>query len=368
MSRVFVRKASYDYPLLKPLLFEILDYFLKDRLTAHGTVIIKPNLLTTARPEDAVLTHPLVVRAVTEYCNLHGCCPSIADSPATGSFNKILRESGIYDAVRDLDVTFLELHNSLSVDIGRPFGKIDLAEDIVAADCIINLAKLKSHSQMLLSLGVKNCFGCVVGLRKAQWHMRAGIDRQLFARLIVQIYRAIKPALTIIDGITALEGSGPGKAGTPRFLGTLIASDDAVSCDYTVCHMLGLKPEKLPTNAAALKLGLAPESILFDGSIPHIHSFQLPLMTSLIYGPKAFQGFFRRHLLQRPAVNAKLCNHCGICEAYCPANAIVLGTSIPSFNYNECIRCYCCVEVCPQGAIASKKSLPGKLIDAIICR
>ena len=43
----------------------------------------------------------------------------------------------------------------MPADIGEPFGIIDLARDALEADVIINLPKLKTHDQMLLTLGVK---------------------------------------------------------------------------------------------------------------------------------------------------------------------------------------------------------------------
>ena len=39
---------------------------------------------------------------------------------------------------------------------------------------------------------------------------------EMFARLLVQIYAAINPCITLLDGILALEGQGPGRSGTPR--------------------------------------------------------------------------------------------------------------------------------------------------------
>ena len=77
---------------------------------------------------------------------------------------------------------------------------------------------------MLLTLGVKNLFGCIVGIRKPEWHFRTGVDREMFAKLLVNIYKAVSPAMTIIDAILAMEGQGPGRRGTPKHLGVLMGS------------------------------------------------------------------------------------------------------------------------------------------------
>ncbi len=135
--------------------------------------------------------------------------------------------------------------------MGEPFKKIEIARDALEADVLINLPKLKTHSQMLLTLGVKNLFGCIVGFGKPQWHLRAGVDREVFATLLVRIYQAIRPKLTILDGILAMEGEGPGRGGQPKELGFLLGSADAVALDVAVCRLLGLGEDVLLTNKMA---------------------------------------------------------------------------------------------------------------------
>lgn len=99
MPLVLIRKSSYPYEILKPQVFEILDRLGGHRMTRGSRVLIKPNLLTNATPQQAILTHPHVVRAAVEYTLEHGARPLLADSPALGSFNKILRDSGIQEAL-----------------------------------------------------------------------------------------------------------------------------------------------------------------------------------------------------------------------------------------------------------------------------
>jgi len=255
--KVIIKKASYDYETLRPLVFDMMNTLGGDLIQNHSRVVIKPNLLVTAKPEQAVLTHPSIVRAVAEYILERGAHPYICDSPAMGSFERLLRESGIRDALKGLDVTCRPFKNSIHIDIGEPFGRIEVAEEAVSADVLINLPKFKTHSQMLLTLGVKNLFGCVVGFRKAEWHLRTGVNRDLFARLLVQIHQALKPYMTIMDGILALEGDGPGKGGTPKKLGLLLASNNALALDDTVCRLLGLRPDQLPTNKIAREMGFS---------------------------------------------------------------------------------------------------------------
>ncbi|MBI4686218.1 MAG: DUF362 domain-containing protein [Nitrospirae bacterium] len=122
----------------------------------RSRVLIKPNLLAPEPPERAIVTHPLIVKAVVEYVLEKGALPCISDSPAVGSFDKIMRNSGIKDALNGLSVECREFTKTILVDAGKPFHKIEIAEDALNTDIVINLPKLKTHSQMLLTLGVES--------------------------------------------------------------------------------------------------------------------------------------------------------------------------------------------------------------------
>lgn len=367
MAKVISRQTGYDYGQLKPVLFDMMDSLGGDRVTKGMNVLLKPNLLAPAAPDRAMLTHPHVVRAVAEYVLRKGASVRIADSPAMGGFEKVLKESGIMKALEGLDVTFGEFKSSATVRIHEPFHTIELAEDALNADMIINLPKLKTHCQMLLTLGVKNLFGCVVGFRKPEWHMKAGVARETFARVLVEIYNALRPAITILDGILAMEGDGPGKSGTPRHVGLLIGSDDAVALDMAVCTILGIPPDTLPTNKAAREMGIVDDAVDLEGVFPGI-TLKMPEMTPLVFGPTLFRGVTRKYLTQRPVPLDGACRLCGECRNYCPAHAISYAGKKIRFDYDACIRCYCCVEICPHAALRVDQPAVGKLITGVIRR
>jgi uncharacterized protein (DUF362 family)/Pyruvate/2-oxoacid:ferredoxin oxidoreductase delta subunit len=368
MTKVILKKSTYDYNMIKRTFFEIMDTIGGDLIGKSDRVLIKPNLLSPASPEEAVLTHPMIVKAAVEYVLQKGACPQVSDSPAIGSFEKIMKNSGIRNALAGLNVACGAFDKSLKTDIGEPFNAIEIAEDAIHADVIINLPKLKTHSQMLLTLGVKNMFGCIVGYRKAEWHMRTGINRTMFAKLLILIYQRIRPRFTILDGILAMEGEGPGKSGRPRELGILLGSRDAFAVDSTVCRMFGLDADRLPTLRVAREMGIAEADTEIDGDIPIIRDFRLPLISPLMYGPQKLHGFIRRHLLQRPISDNLNCQMCGECWKICPAGAISLREEKLSFNYDRCIRCFCCIEVCPYGALHARETFPGGIIRRVFAR
>ena len=362
---VNVRRTDYFAGDYHDHVSAILDRCVGDAIGPETRMLIKPNLLLPAKPETAVLTHPSLVREVCRYVLDAGGTPLVADSPATGSFDRLLRIGGYQNALTDLTVDIRPFADSVPVDIGAPFGTIDLTRDAVESDVVINLAKLKTHSQMRLTLAVKNLFGCVVGMRKPEWHMRAGVDIDQFARLLVQIHYAIAPAVSMIDGILAMEGDGPGKGGTPRHLGLLIGGTDAAAVDAVISSAIGLPPEELPTHRAAVTLARFPGEPILHGEIPPVKSFRLPESGRVIFGPRPIRHMVRQWVLHRPVVEPDRCRSCGECWTYCPAAAVRESETAVDFDYDTCIRCYCCVEVCPHGALTARQPAAGRILDRV---
>lgn len=364
VSKVIIRKAEYTGSDLKKTVYEILDEILVGFSLKGKKVLVKPNLLAAFSPERAVTTHPLVIKTVSEYLIDNGSIVTISDSPGIGSFHKILSESGIQAALGSIAVKFEEFTNSRSVSINKPFNSIELASAALDADLIINLPKLKTHTQMMLTLGVKNLFGCVVGMQKPQWHFRAGVNRDMFAHLLIEIYRTLKPSVTLLDGILAMEGQGPGKRGTPRHIGVLLGSEDALAIDQVIAQMLHIDQQAIPVNRVAAGLGMLHD-VTIDGELINVTEFTFPVLTDLIFGPPSLHRFMRKYLTQRPVEEKNLCKMCLECIAHCPVNAIRENHKALRFDYGMCIRCYCCIELCPHGAMKSTQPLAGRLFISL---
>ena len=366
MTKVFIRNAKYDTDVMRPIIKEMLDSMGPDWITPGMHVVVKPNMLMPAAPHQAIVTHPLIVRSVAAYLLGKGASVQVSDSPPIGNFHKLIRETGYHVALKDLDVDLKPFEKSIKVDIGQPFGAIEIAEDVIEADRVINLAKLKSHAMMYLTLGVKNMFGSIVGLRKPEWHMRAGVDRSLFAKLVVLIYQKVAPEFTIVDGITALEGQGPARSGRPRDMGVLVGGAQGHAVDKTVCTLLGLDPDELLTYSTARELNLFDGNVHVDGDIHIVDDYLFPELNSLSMGPESFNRFMRKYVIQKPVADNDTCKLCGECWKICPADVITHDTKGISFDYDKCIRCYCCLEVCLHGAIVAKEPLLGKLRRRLI--
>ena len=365
MFKVIVKESAYEPGQLNKDVCEMMAALDNGRLLPGMRVLIKPNLLTSAPAEKAITTHPLIVRAVAGYLLSKGCHPIVSDSPALGKFEKVIKECGLIDALSGLDVPCRELKESRRIRTESKFRNIEIAGEVLDADAVINLPKLKTHTQMGLTLAVKNLFGTIVGLRKPDWHIKIGNNREHFAELLATIYRAIKPAINIMDGILALEGDGPGSGGTPRHLGVLLASDDALSLDLAVCDMLDIDPMSIMTNKVADALGLA-KGYAVEGEIKKVAGFRFPATTDIVFGPSIAKKFIRHNLASRPSSAKDICKLCNECVKICPAKAIANDTKKLVFDYDKCIRCYCCLEICPHGAIKVNQPLLNKALKKFL--
>ena len=365
MGKVIFRPSSYEYANLRETAFEMLDAIGGEKIT-HGTkVLIKPNLLSPARPDQAITTHPMLIRAVAEYALGKGARVSVSDSSAVGSFDKVITSNGIRDALEGLDLNLAPLLDSVKVETGRKFSIIELSREVIEADIVINLPKLKTHAQMGLTLAVKNLFGCVVGLRKPEWHFRVGEDKALFAELLATIYMQIKPSINLMDAILAMEGQGPGTRGTPREVGFLIGGTDALDLDKAACRLVGMDPVSLLTTRASIALGAPSGEPGMDGFPGILDAYVIPEAMDLVFGPRFARGFFRRHVADRPRNIESICKYCNECVKICPAKAIVNTGGELHFNYDKCIRCYCCVEVCPHAAMEKQSTLLKRLMKRL---
>lgn len=268
-----IRADSYDLAKLK----SSIEYLLQPLggiaafVKKGDRVLLKPNLLTGSRPTKECITRKEIVYCVAQLVIEAGGKPFLGDSPAFGSARGVAKANGYLPLCEELDLPIVEFHGQSYAIENDNFNHLRLSKEAMNADVIINLPKIKSHTQLTMTMGVKNLFGCVPGKMKAWWHMEAGnVDR--FGEMIVETAMAIAPNLTIIDGIIAHEGNGP-SGGEPRELGILGASADVFALDRAVIEVVNVDPNLVPTLLAQQKLGLFPQ--LRDLEFPYLTPQQL---------------------------------------------------------------------------------------------
>lgn len=331
-------------------------------------VLIKPNMLAGKSPEKAVTTHPEIVRAVILAAQSEGGIVSLGDSPGIGSPESVARKCGLMDVVEETGVHFAAFETSATIDAkGGTFHSFEIAEDILNADVIINLPKLKSHQMMGLTCAVKNMFGAVVGLRKPRAHLQAGTDKSFFALLLLELCEFLSPQLTIVDGVVGMEGEGPG-SGDPVAIGTLLAGDTPQAIDTVATALLGLQPRQVWTQQKAIETGrpwtrLEEINILGDplDQLKADH-FRPAKMTDVNFGLKGgLKRYLKNALTARPVVDRQCCRLCNDCVTHCPPAAMSIKEGQLKIDYEACIRCFCCQELCPHGALKTRQGILLKL-------
>ena len=330
-------------------------------------VLIKPNLLKGREPASAVTTHPEIVRAVIRLVHRAGATAVIGDSPGFGDLRQVCEKSGVLDVIREEGAELAEFCDALSVKNNGRFQRFEVARQAIESDVIINLPKLKTHGMMTLTGAVKNLFGCVPGRRKVQWHLNAGVNRDAFARMLVELCSLINPRLTIMDAVVGMDGNGPG-SGDPRAIGLVLAGKDPVAMDATSGAIVGVKPESHYVVRAAAEAGRGEsriEAITVLGEpidSVRISGFRFPPQEHLEWRlSERLRRTLKNALTTKPVIHHGACIACSICQDHCPQSAISQSKGGLAIRYRDCIRCFCCQEFCPQGAITVGKGWALKL-------
>ena len=365
------RVTSYDRVLVASGLRHLLEPLggMEAFVRPGERVLIKPNLLMGKPPEMAVTTHPEVVRAVIVEVKLAGGIPLVGDSPGMGSYQKVTDKTGIAAVCAETGAELVEFREAVTVQGTGIFRQVELARAYRDADRVINLPKLKTHEMMTMTCAVKNLFGAVIGSAKAGWHLKAGADRELFARMILEIYLLRPPDLTIVDAVVAMEGNGPA-GGVPKLVGLLVAGDNAVAVDVVVAEIAGIPRQLLFVEQAALKQAAsgAERGAIVTVGLPLEEArcadpFCLPPLSDVQFGlPRLLKNRLRHYLTTRPCAIPEKCVLCGICRDACPPGCISIEGKLLTIDYRTCIRCFCCRELCPHGALDVKEGAILRLV------
>ncbi len=380
MSKVNLTQCqTYDLPAVKAALHRLLEPSggIGAFVQPGQRVLLKPNLLLPASPERAITTHPAIVEGMVKLVREAGGEPFIIDSPGGPlhnrvGMNRLYQETGLRDVAERTDVPLRR--DATAVQVSNPDGfllkRLDLLEVWQEADVVIALPKLKTHSLTTITGAMKILFGLVPGLTKPAYHAKLpDVDR--FCDMLLDVVARIQPALFVMDGILGMEGDGPGMQGTPRQVGVLLASRDAVAMDSVVCQIMGLEPDHLPLFRAAARRDWWPMEVTVQGtpvSKVAVSDYDLPSYSQTTT-ERDGRGWISRMVTQsltpRPIPKRERCTACGSCVRSCPQDAISILDRLAVVDQKNCIRCYCCHELCPEAAIDLELSLAGRILRLI---
>ena len=359
---------------IKTAVFSALELIGAQRLMNDEsmTVVLKPNLLMGKPPERAVNTNPEVVRSVIQWVKqfnplkIYVCDSAGGQKP--GITETAMRESGIKAICEDEGVDCIPFEKTerehYNVPESLELKELTSSHLLKTADLIINIPKIKTHWQCLLTCCIKNMFGTMLLGNKAKTHAQfPTLER--FSSALADIYSVSNPQLTIIDGYLCQEGKGPSQGDVVN-LNLILAGYDGVALDTTVCKIIGFDSAEVIYLAKAEKKGLGTtnlenieflgekvENIRRDFKRPKKRPISMPL-------PKWLADYVGKTIFKASVkFNREKCKLCSTCWSNCPGDAIIpphemKKGNIPKWIKQKCITCYCCVELCPHEAVDFK--------------
>jgi uncharacterized protein (DUF362 family)/NAD-dependent dihydropyrimidine dehydrogenase PreA subunit len=373
-----VKAQNYNLDELVPALRNSLELIggLSTIVKPGDKVFVKINHLPPpSPPERGIVTHPVFTEAVIVLLKEQGVEITVGDDIEEDEGDGFVI-SGYRAMCQRQGVKLVNLRAGGFIEQpcgGKILKNLYLSKIVSEADVVINLPKFKTHSLTVFTGGIKNMYGIIPSGQRRSFHGRY-LRSEDFCQMLVDIYALAKPQLTIIDGIIAMEGEGPG-SGKTRNLGLILASRDTVALDTVCGEIIGLKPADVLTTRYAGERGLGIGDLSRIDIVGEkfedlaVNDFKLPVTFTRAAMNRAPHGpvkYLLEQISPRPRVNKKNCTACGKCVKACPTGAAGIAGKKAAINNKLCIRCMCCHEVCRFNAIYPGRPVFGAVLHGVL--
>jgi uncharacterized protein (DUF362 family) len=241
-------------------------------------VFIKPNIAIPTWPSSPYITNPKVVAGVIEYLKSMNIKDiKVGDGPVPIGFGveETYKVCGYHEMCmeRKAELINLDILNRKKISCKENWDFELNLPSLLYDHEYINIAKLKTHYQTGVSLGLKNQKGLLSPEDKNIFHKNLHEN-------IAKLACLVRPELTVIDGTNALEGNGPADMGEEiENLNLLMAGTDFLAADELACHVMGINPAGIKHLELAGKYGLKSldkEKILGESLEKVKRNFQTP--------------------------------------------------------------------------------------------
>jgi len=284
VSIVKIKNYKIDYAVEKAIdLLGGIDTVAKGK----NSIMLKPNLVAES---PAFTTKPSVIKALAKLMKNAGKEVLIGEgSAAAGGFNfkedityrtkrqdildpmqqYIFDQLGYTELAKTMNLPLINLHSGDLTDVGLTnglvFDKITLHKSLIDIDMLCSVPMMKTHVLATVTLGMKNLIGLYPGTvyySVRSWlHDRAAEKKSPgVAFEILDMVRANKLGLTVIDGSMAMEGDGP-TTGSLVKMDLIIACSNPLATDMVAANIMGFEPAEIPTFTWAVKSGMYPSKI-----------------------------------------------------------------------------------------------------------
>lgn len=217
---------------------------LEEALAQARTVLIKPNLVTDV-PEYIAAganTDVRLIEAVLQLLAGRGLRLLLGESE-TGTRLKGRRLQCALDHMGvsalqsryDFEVvnfTYAE-QREVTIPNARFLKRIKLGADLLDADLIINLPKLKTHKYSTITCALKNMFGVIPEPLRMIYH-------QNIHQVLADLNSLFEDRMfVVLDGLVGMEGQGP-VYGTPVPMDLLLFARNPLAADIIAAQIMGL--------------------------------------------------------------------------------------------------------------------------------
>ena len=173
-------------------------------------VLLKPNMVEREHLREKV--HSLIPQGESGGFIVRTVAETATEAELNADIEYLVTQTGLYDHLRENRIRFVDLnHDDVRyVPLRSRFTGLEtiaLSSELLQADFIVTMPKLKTHHWAGMTACMKNLFGTVPGAGygwpKNILHMK-GIENS-----ILDLNATIRPNLAIVDAVTAMEGDGP---------------------------------------------------------------------------------------------------------------------------------------------------------------
>ena len=270
-----------------------------DRLKLGGSVMIKPNFTQPPNPSlkfgprdgdltihNHVCTDPFAIKAACDFVGNHGGKAIVAEGTKwPGGTRAVFLQTGCEPLLEGTGVVLFDTTTEGGADrikvepseVWNPdFAEMEVHEIFGQMDVIINIAKLKSHSNAVVTGAVKNLYGVLEpSQRRAEGHycadpLWARISRRRMAEgykklseTFVQVHDSVLKSfkvdeICVVEGVVSGEGDGPlFQPAMPRRENVVLASvNNPATIDAAESYYMGFSPNFLWSYADYVLRGL----------------------------------------------------------------------------------------------------------------
>jgi uncharacterized protein (DUF362 family) len=249
------------------------------RVRPGEAVFIKPNL-TFPHYRQGVMTSPECIEQLVVALKDYTDNITIGESDG-GGYNRFLMEdvfakTGLTAIAARHGVKLVNLSRLSSREIhfdyqGREFSlplPVALLEE---TQLFITVPVPKVHANTQVSMSIKNQWGCI---QEPSLRLKM---HPFFKKVIMEINRALKVQLSLIDGKYGLNRNGPMR-GDAVELGWIMLADNIVAADLVCCKLMGINP--LTIEYLAFSIG--------NLAIPSFDTFQFNRDYQSFIGPQFY--------------------------------------------------------------------------------